>query len=65
MKFEISFSFYYSKMASVLIILIIHLEEMHAIVSSDMNIRNMNRNKNEDSVGLREFGSELLSLPPQ
>lgn len=25
----------------------------------------MHKHRNEDSVGLREFGSELLSLPPQ
>lgn len=36
---------------------------MHVI--SDMTERNMCKNRNEGSVGLREFGNELLSLPSQ
>lgn len=52
-------------MTSVLIILIINLEEIHVIFSSDMTIKNISKNRNEDSAGLREFGNELLSLPPQ
>lgn len=33
---------------------------MHVIFSSDMTIRNMYKNRNEDSTWLTEFGNELV-----